>query len=108
MEKEIPTLNWVKRQLKQSVVPFYGEILKAYVVGSVARRTARPDSDLDIAVIIKPQRKLSSLKFTERYHARIKFESWKPKFGGRRVDFQFFYATDEELNGYQKINIASK
>ncbi|HLM60330.1 MAG TPA: nucleotidyltransferase domain-containing protein [Pyrinomonadaceae bacterium] len=101
----IPTLNWVKRRLKQNIVAFYGEVLNAYVVGSIARGTARPDSDLDIAVIIKKQRSLSALKFTERYHSRILSENWKPQFNGRVVDFQFFYESDQELNEYEKIKI---
>jgi predicted nucleotidyltransferase len=107
MEKtEIPSIKWIRRNLKQNVVPFYGEVLNAFVVGSVARGNAGPDSDLDIAVIIKRQRGgISSIKFTDRYHSRIRFDSWKPKFNDRIVDFQFFYETDSELETYAKIDV---
>ena len=105
-EAEIPSISWVKRHLKQNVVAFYGTVLGAYVVGSVARGKAGPESDLDITVIIKRQRGVSSLKFTDRYHARILHESWKPNFGGRIVDFQFFYETDHELDESEKIEIS--
>ena len=78
-------------------------IIGAYIVGSEARGNARPDSDLDIAIIIPKSDKITSLKRTENYHSKFYDDGQKPKWNGRVVDFQFFYEDDPELKTYNKI-----
>lgn len=104
----LPSLGWVKRNLKVNLVPFHREVLDAFVVGSVARGTARPDSDIDIAVIVPPVRNKTSIKISEEYHSRILHDSWKPRWNGRIVDFQFFYESDSVLSEYTKLPLANK
>jgi predicted nucleotidyltransferase len=47
-----PTIKWIVSQLRNNIiarVPY--KVLAAYIVGSEAKGTARPDSDLDVAVV---------------------------------------------------------
>ena len=86
---------WVKRKY---------EITDAFVVGSVAKGTATPDSDIDIAVIIPSVRGKSSLQVTEQYHSRFYENRQMPHFKGRRVDLQFFYESDlPKIADYAKL-----
>lgn len=84
------------------------KILGAFIVGSEARGTARPDSDLDVAVIIPHVRGKTSLRVTEKYQAHFTGNSQKPKWNGRVVDVQFFYPDDLELGRYDKIEMARR
>ena len=103
-QNQYPTLAWVRGELRYSVyAPCRRKVLAAYIVGSEAKGTARLDSDLDIAVIIEPVRGKSSLQFSDIYHSRFPSDETKPKWNGRRVDFQFFYPDDPELANYSKI-----
>jgi predicted nucleotidyltransferase len=77
---------WVKRKYP---------ILRAYLAGSVVRGEARPDSDLDILLVIPRVRGKSALKLSERYHSRFEMESQRSTFKGRLVDFQFYYEENE-------------
>ena len=50
-------MSWTARQtlseLKDGLAPFYGERLKGvYIFGSYARGVARPDSDLDVLIVL--------------------------------------------------------
>ena len=107
-ESDYPPLRWIKKELAFS---FYSnpkridDVIAAYVVGSRARGTSKPNSDLDIAVVINPRRGLSALQFTDRYHAGFTSDTQKPKWNGIPVDFQFFYPNDPELNSYSKLAI---
>lgn len=106
MENEIqyPTISWMRTQLRDNLIARTRyKILGAYVIGSEAKGLARPDSDLDIAVIIPPVRGKTALQITEYYHSKFADERWKPKWNGRIVDIQFFYSTDAELASYSKI-----
>lgn len=95
-----PDLAWIRSHLRNSVPRVRYPVLALYVVGSTAKGTAGPDSDLDLAIVIEPVRGKTSLKFTEHYHAR----QWKPPtWLNRSVDFQFFYPDDLELSTYSKI-----
>ena len=103
-----PSLSWVRSTLRNSLyAPLRVQILAAYVVGSEAKGLARPDSDLDIAVVIPEIRGKTALQFSERYHNRFPSDSAKPAWEGRRVDFQFFYPSNSELQGYPKIVLAA-
>jgi len=105
LRENYPSLKWVKSNLRnnlQARVKY--KILDACVIGSEAKGTAKPDSDLDIAVIIPPVRGKTALKVSENYHAKFTNEKWKPQWNGRIVDFQFFYPNDPELTNYNKIN----
>ena len=105
-ENPYPTLSWVRQTLRYCVfAPSRRKILAAYIVGSEAKGTARPDSDLDIAVIIDPVRGKSSMQYSDQYHWKFPSDESKPTWNGRRVDFQFFYPTDPELETYSKIQL---
>lgn len=102
----LPSVRWVRSALRHNLVARARyQILAAYIVGSVAKRTARPDSDLDIAVIIPPVRGRSTLQITERYHAKFEDDRCKPRWHGRVVDVQFFYEDDPELQTYSRIEL---
>ena len=96
-----PTLDWVVERLRNSLVSRIDyPILDAFIVGSEARGTARPDSDLDIAVIIPLVRGKTALQISEAYHAKFRSNAALPHWQGRRVDVQFFYPDDPELQTY--------
>jgi predicted nucleotidyltransferase len=87
----------------------FWRITNAFVVGSVARGRAKPDSDLDIAVIIerrdgRPHSK-SALQVSEEFHQRYKSYDYVPKWQGRLVDFQFFYRDARELERYDRVEL---
>ena len=105
-----PSLAWIRTQLHTNP---YGRlsrrrhILDAYIVGSEAKGTATDTSDLDIAVVVSNRRSSpTSLQLSEAYHAKFTSDDQKPTWQGRRVDFQFFYATDTQLVTYQKLPLA--
>lgn len=99
------SIAWIKRTLRLSLyAPRRVNVLAAYIVGSVAKGTARPDSDLDIAVVIPPVRGKTSLAYTEAYHAKFPSDNVKPDYDGRRVDFQFFYPGEIPAS-YAKLDI---
>jgi predicted nucleotidyltransferase len=104
--KEYPSLKWVREKLRFNLVkPIKKKVLKAFIVGSEAKGTAKPDSDLDIAVVIENMPRKTSLQFTEEYQSSFVSDKWKPKWNGRIVDFQFFYFDDKELDKYSKIEL---
>jgi predicted nucleotidyltransferase len=81
-------------------------VLSAFVVGSVAKGIATVGSDLDIAMVIPAKCRVSSLRFTERYHRRMALTGGMyPEFEGRRVDFQFFFPNDFSLLNCQRIKL---
>lgn len=88
--------KWVKRNYP---------IIKAYVVGSVARGCATTQSDIDIALVIAPVKGKDALRVTEDYHGRFSRDYQKPHFKNRRLDLQFFYENDPALANYTKIDI---
>jgi hypothetical protein len=98
---DYPTIAWVKARLRS--LGFKGTILDSYIVGSEAKGTAKPTSDLDIAVIITPKRGVDALKFTERWHQGYQRMQYPTIWNGRNVDFQFFYPEDPELGAYSKL-----
>jgi predicted nucleotidyltransferase len=101
-----PTVKWVKSSLRNSLVaPMRITPLACYIVGSEARGLARPDSDLDIAVVISKIRGKTALQFTENYQSKFLDDKLKPRWNGRVVDFQFFYEDDPELQKYSKIKL---
>ncbi|WP_205068613.1 nucleotidyltransferase domain-containing protein [Photobacterium kishitanii] len=77
----------------------------AFVIGSVAKGTNNANSDLDIAIIIPTKKRISSLKYSERYHNKFPDDKSKPHWHSIRVDFQFFYEEDPQLDSYSKIEI---
>lgn len=102
--KVYPSLTWIQRELRHSLwhPAVRYPVLAAYIVGSEARGTARPDSDLDIAVVIAPVRGKTALQYSAAYHAR---QRRLPEFLGRKIDLQFFYPASLELEGYARIVI---
>ncbi len=104
---ELPTLNWVKSKLRNNVTFRVREkVLAAYVIGSVARGTARANSDLDIALVIPSKRRISALRLSERFHLKMALTGGiYPTFLGRRVDFQFFFPDAEILATYPAIKL---
>lgn len=112
MLNALPKTSWCRTK---ATVNMYGaelprktwRILAAYIVGSEAKGTARPDSDLDIALVVerrcgKPA-KLDSIKLTQYYHMNFRHEHWKPTWEGRIIDFQFFYPGELERANYSMI-----
>ena len=82
------------------------KVLAAYIIGSIAKGTARPNSDLDIAVVIPAKRRVSALRFSERFHLKMALSAGiYPMFLGRRVDFQFFFPDDAILATYPAIKL---
>jgi len=109
-EAPYPPVSWVHTQLRQNPSARLSRrrhILDVFLVGSEAKGTATPTSDLDIAVVVSHRRsRPTSLQLTQAYHAKFSDERQKPTWKGRVVDFQFFYETDEELTTYSKIPLA--
>lgn len=102
-----PSLRWVRTNLRNnSGFRFRPKVLRAFVVGSVAKGNFHAKSDLDIAVVIPQKKRVSALRFTEDFHTRMAVtRSRYPQFNGRRVDFQFFYAGDPTLTRYSRISL---
>lgn len=101
-----PTVKQVKSLLRNNLVaPTRRKVLSACIVGSEAKGIARPDSDLDIAVVVEPVRGKTALRLTEEYHGKFISNRFKPTWEGRRVDVQFFYPGDTELGTYSKIEL---
>ncbi len=72
-------------------------ILAAYLIGSQATGKARPDSDMDVALVIVPVKGKDSLHYTEAFHHHYRSNREMPEWNGRRVDFQFFYPGEVRL-----------
>lgn len=104
---ELPTLNWVKSKLRNNVTFRVREkVLAAYVIGSIARGTAKANSDIDIALVIPAKRRVSALRLSERFHLKMALTGGiYPTFHGRRVDFQFFFPEAEILATYAAIKL---
>lgn len=102
--KVYPSVTWIRQELRNSLwhPAVRYPVRAAYIVGSEARGTARPDSDLDIAVVIAPVQGKTALEYSEAYHAK---QRRLPEFLGRNVDLQFFYPDDPELAAYARIEI---
>jgi len=106
-ESRLPSLKWVKTRLRNNPTFRVREkVISGYLIGSSARGTATSDSDLDIAVVIPAKRRVSSLRFTERYHLRMALMgAIYPTFQDRRVDFQFYFPGDTELPSFSKMEL---
>ena len=105
--QEIISIAWIKRTLRWSpYASMRPKIIAAYIVGSEAKGTAGPDSDIDIALIVSRTPGLRSIKKTENYHNKFPGDEDKPHHNGRRVDFQFF-SPDEmpEIESYSRIEL---
>lgn len=103
---QYPTLSWVRRELRYNWRSHTRRrVLAAYIIGSEAKRTSGPDSDLDIAVVVDRVRGRTSLQLSSYYHSKFMNVSEKPNWQGRVVDFQFFYPDDPELASYHRIKL---
>ncbi len=100
-----PDIAWIKNRLRWGTPRVRHPIRAAYFVGSRARndKSPKPDSDLDIALVIPRIRGKTALQFSDEFHQK---QRTLPEWDGVRVDFQFFYADDPELAGYSKIEVA--
>ena len=103
-----PYIAWIKRTLRLSpYASMRPNIIAAYIVGSEAKGTANPDSDIDIALVVPKTPGLRSIKKTENYHNRFLRDEDKPHWNGKRVDFQFFYPDEmDEIESYTKIKLS--
>jgi len=105
-QNKYPTIRDIRSKLRYNIIhPLRIGILDAFIVGSEAKGTARSDSDLDVAIIINPIRGKSALQYTDQYHQYFSDEVTTPHWGDRKLDFQFFYPDDPELQTYQKIQL---
>lgn len=94
----VPSLTEVTHLLRRNLwVKRNYPILRAYLAGSTSRGEARPESDLDILLVINPVRGKRSISVSEQYHARFTAVHQKPHFEGRPVDFQFYYPDEESV-----------
>ena len=107
LQPALPTVRWVRANLRYN--PSFAvriKVLRAFVIGSVAKGTEQTTSDLDIAVVIPPKHRVSALNITEKYHFRMGMtNSSYPIFNGKRVDFQFFFPDDKNLATYPAIKL---
>jgi predicted nucleotidyltransferase len=104
--EQYPNLTWVRNQLRYNAASHNRyKVLGAFIIGSEAKGSATPQSDLDIAVIIPPIRGKTALQVSEYYHTKFRTDWQKPHWNGRIVDFQFFYPDDPMLANYPKIQI---
>jgi predicted nucleotidyltransferase len=104
--KVYPTLRQLRSILRNNIiVPLKRKIHAAYIIGSEAKGTAKTTSDLDIAIIIDPVRGKTALQLTEIYHSKFYNENFTPKWNGRKIDVQFFYPGDSDLESYSKIEL---
>lgn len=104
--KDYPTLPEIKSLLRNNLVkPLRIKVLEAFIIGSEAKGTSTEKSDLDIAVVIPVMKRKTSIQFSEIYHSHFKFENQKPKWKDKRIDFQFYYETDKDLQDIQKIAV---
>jgi predicted nucleotidyltransferase len=104
---ELPSLKWVKSKLRNNVTFRVREnVLAAYVIGSIAKGTAKANSDLDIALVIPAKRRISALRLSERFHLKMDLTGGiYPTFLGRRVDFEFFFPGNAILATYPAIKL---
>jgi len=80
------------------------DVIDVFIVGSEAKGTATPTSDIDIAVVIPPISGKTALQVSEGFH--MAYGDALPFVGDREVDLQFFYEDDPELKDYSKISLA--
>jgi len=107
-DNKYPSLAWIRKELRFSVyAPTKRKVLGAFIIGSEAKGVAHANSDLDIGVIVEPVRGKTALQLSEEYHNKFSSDEQKPSWNGRRVDFQFFYPNDPELNNYSKIKVTA-
>lgn len=105
--KEFPTIAFLRKELRYNLTKaIRPKILKAFIIGSEARGTATPKSDLDVAVVILKIRGKSSIQYTENFHSQFISEKLNFKWRERKLDFQFFFENDEDLDGIPKIEIS--
>ena len=107
LDGKLPKLSDIRHFLRYNIhVTCRHKVIDALIVGSTAKGSHKPGSDIDIAIIIPTMTK-SSLKFTEQYHAKFMTDDQKPHWHGRILDFQFFYENDLYLNEYHRIELST-
>lgn len=93
-----PSLKFLRSELRNNLIKsFRRKIHSAFIIGSEAKGSSTIDSDIDIAIIVTPLKRKSSLKLSEDFHSNFIYDFQKSKWRGRVIDFQFFYE-DEFLN----------
>jgi len=99
-----PSKQWIVSCLRNSIIsPIRLKLIDAYIVGSEAKGTSKPNSDLDVALVVHAIRGKTSLQKTMQYHSKFYDDKFKPRWNGRIVDIQFFNPEDPELQNYIKI-----
>lgn len=96
-----PKISWI-----EEVLDLYGfdghEIITAYVMGSVAKGTDGPDSDLDITVVVEPN---GDIDYSELNEDLLNSLSDGVEWEGRRVDIQIWPSDDPRIKKYKKIEL---
>jgi predicted nucleotidyltransferase len=104
--QKYPQLKDLRRLLRYNIIhQFKKHIIKAYIVGSETKGTATASSDIDIAVVFEPIKGKTAIQYTEQYHNHFNDEHFTPKWNNRKLDIQFFYPEDKELETYSKIEL---
>lgn len=96
---KLPRISWLQEVLDQIGISGL-DIQDAYIMGSVARGTATPDSDLDVTLIVPPDDTLDLDSLNDEILNGLGGEAeWE----GRRLDIQVWFENDPRIAEYKKI-----
>lgn len=99
----LPTRHEINMILREHPLIMLRERVKrAFVVGSLATGTQRPDSDIDILLQVTPKRGYTAAELAEKYRQKLrqyfvthdikgKADWVHPQWDGRRVDVWITY-----------------
>ena len=114
-EYEIPTISELVTILRNHpLVKNIGKVKNAYLIGSFAKGTQNPQSDMDILIEISPIKNMTAEEFSEKKRNVIRKyfvqhdirdidNSIHPQWNGRRLDIYFTYDASTETRPKIKL-----